>query len=83
MPKVTICPPAPQTVFFQQNQFDKRLNGTDPIQYVRGNTQDLRKKKHLPSYGTKVKKQRLVKAEKALDGHENKEAIMKVLRTGH
>ncbi len=79
--KVTICPPAPQEVFFQEGQFDEKLgDGTDPIRYIRGSMSE-QKGKLPPSYGRKVKKDRLKRAEKALEGHENKEEILKILRS--
>jgi len=79
--KVTVCPPAAQDVFFQEQQFDDALGaGTDPMPYWRGSLPS-QKAKTAPAYGNAVKKDRLKKAEKALDGHENKEAILKILRT--
>jgi len=93
--KVTICPPAEQTVFFQEVQFDEDLpgrggpegtthaagRGTDPVRYLKGEYPDQKPK--LPSvYGSKAKETKLRKAEKELEGHENKEAILKILRSG-
>lgn len=80
MTKVTICPPAPQTVFFQEEQFDDRLGGTDPQAYWRGQTPDDRKSGVLKG-ASKVKSNRLKKAKAALKGHENKDEIMKILRS--
>ena len=73
-------PPAPQEVFFQEYQFDDDLSGTDPGIYLRGSFSQG-KSKHHPSYGNAVKKGRLKKAEKALAGHENKNEILKILRS--
>jgi hypothetical protein len=72
--------PAPQDVFFQDYQFDDDLSGTDPGTYLRGSFSQG-KSKHHPSYGNAVKKGRLKKAEKALVGHENKDEILKILRS--
>ena len=80
-PKVTILPPAEQDVFFQETQFDLDMGvGTDPLAYWRGNLSDFRPHRP-PTYGNTVKKDRLKKAEKALEGHENKEEILKILRS--
>lgn len=77
--KVTLCPPGPQEVFFQEQQFDRQLTAVDPGAYLRGQTNERQAK--LPSaYGREVKKNRLKKAKEALEGHENKEEILKVLR---
>ena len=79
--KVTICPPAEQDEFFQEQQFDDSLGGgTDPLAYWRGNLPHQNYKRP-PTYGNAVKKDRLKKAEKALEGHENKEKILKILRS--
>lgn len=79
--KVTKLPPAPQDVFFQEQQFDDGLStGTDPGAYWRGSLPSQRAKTP-PIYGSVVKKDRLKKAEKALDGHENKNEILKILRS--
>jgi len=79
--KVTICPQAPQEAFFQEQQFDDGLGaGTDPILYWRGSLPS-QKSRTAPAYGNAVKKDRLKKAEKELDGHENKEEILKILRS--
>jgi hypothetical protein len=78
--KVTKLPPAPQDVFFQEHQFDDDLSGTDPGTYLRGSF-SRSKSKHHPGYGNAVKKGRLKKAEKSLAGHENKNEILKILRS--
>lgn len=82
--KITICPPAEQDVFFQENQFDEEIGrGTDPIAYVRGSVPDY--KPPLPidaKRGLKAKKEKLDKAERSLEGHDNKKQIMKILRSG-
>jgi hypothetical protein len=81
--KVTKLPPAPQDVFFQEQQFDDSLSGTDPNFYMRAGFKDFRKASHRqpPAYGNSVKKGRLKQAEKVLDGHENKDEILKILRS--
>ena len=82
MPNTTICPPAPQNVFFQEVQFDPELeSGTDPIAFWQGNYPSP-SPKFPPLGGQKVKNDRLKKAEAALEGHENKDEIMKILRSG-
>lgn len=81
MVKVKIIPPAPQTVFFQEHQFDEDLGGADPVQYLH-NSKPEPKRKHHPAFGERVRKARLKKAKQALEGHENKEAILKILRGG-
>lgn len=80
----TICPPAEQEVFFQEAQFDEDLGtGVDPIRWEDGKTPSVAASpKRTPEYGREVLKARLKRAEKALEGHENKEEIMKVLRRG-
>ena len=82
MSKVPVkkLPPMPQDVFFQEHQFDDNLSGTDPGIYLRGSFSQG-KYKHHPSYGNTVKKGRLKQAEKALAGHENKDQILKILRS--
>ena len=80
MTKVTKLTPAPQDAFFQEQQFDDALSGTDPNHYLRGVGGHFRKHKHN-SYGNVVKKGRLKKAEAALEGHENKDEILKILRS--
>lgn len=94
-PKITILPPAEQDVFFQEHQFDEELPGRggpegashagglgiDPIRYEKGKYKE-RKKQKAPSYGSKAQQTKLKKAEKELEGHENKEEIMKILRGG-
>lgn len=78
---ITICPPAEQEEFFQEQQFDEVIGGgTDPIAYWRGSLL-IRRTPLPPIYGRKTKKDRLNKAEKALEGHENKEKILKILRS--
>lgn len=80
--KVILCPPALQTVFFQETQFDQDLKGTDPNAYTRGQLMEFDSDSAAPSgAGTFVKKKRLAQAEKALEGHENKEEILKILRS--
>ena len=79
--EVTICPPVEQESFFQEQQFDDSLgDGTDPIAYWRGSLPNF-PAPLPPIYGRKTKKDRLNKAEKALEGHENKEEILKILRS--
>lgn len=85
--KVTICPPAEQDEFFQEQQFDSRLaDAVNPIAYELGYWH------HYPDMGEKMarnanvglaksKKKKLKRAEKELEGHENKEAILKILRS--
>ena len=81
MVKITRLPAAPQEVFFQEHQFDEDLGqGTDPQAYWRGQTPHQKSSPILRG-ANKVKKSRLKKAAKALEGHENKEAILKILRS--
>lgn len=79
---VTICPPAEQDVFFQEQQFDEALgDGTNPIRWWQGNMPSKEKSRRKNTgYGRAIIKDRLRKAEAALDGHENKDKILKVLR---
>jgi hypothetical protein len=93
--KVTICPPAEQDAFFQETQFDAMLpgrggeqgatqsgnRGTNPITYWNGGYAHQRQGK-APKYGSKAHQTKLRKAEKELEGHENKDAILKILRSG-
>ena len=93
--KVTVLPPAGQDVFFQEYQFDEDLpgrggpegmthagtRGTDPIVYLK-RAQPTRRQEKPPKYGSKAQQTKLKKAEKELAGHENKDAIMKILRSG-
>lgn len=86
--KVTLCPPAPQTVFFQETQFDESLTeGADPIKYEVGRDghSDTGSQEQLARNANiglaKSKKKKLKKAEQELEGHENKEEIMKILRS--
>ena len=87
MVKVKKLPPAPQTAFFQENQFDPELgDGTDPIQYMRG--QAIGTKRSAPvktSRGVleKTKKTKFMKkAQEVLKGHPNADRIMKLLQRG-
>ncbi len=81
-PKITILPPAEQDVFFQEQQFDEALGeGTNPLAYWRGQTPSQQSDPSILRGANKAKKSRLKKAEKALEGHENKEEIMKILRS--
>jgi hypothetical protein len=93
--KVTICPPAKQTVFFQEVQFDEELpgrgglegsshadRGTDPVRYLRGDYATEKSKLPSGTYGSKARETKLKKAEKELEGHENKKEIIKILRSG-
>lgn len=82
-PKITIVPPVEQDVFFQEHQFDEELGaGMNPIRWWQGSTSDAPKEPKAPKYGAKIKADRLKKAEKALEGHENKEEIMQILKRG-
>jgi len=94
--KITICPPAPQDVFFQEQQFEENLpgrsgldgtsqsgnRGTDPIVYWRGGYSSRKKLPRAPLYASKAKETKLKNAAKDLKGHENKEEILKILRSG-
>ena len=82
--EVTLCPPSEQEVFFQEAQFDEKLGaGIDPQRWEDGKIPSGQgSPKRTPEYGREVLKSRLKRAEKALEGHENKEEIMKVLRRG-
>jgi hypothetical protein len=83
MANITVCLPAEQDIFFQEMQFDPDLGeGTDPVKFWQGNPLFSSPKPLPPVYGRKTKSDRLKKAEKALEGHENKEEIMKILRSG-
>lgn len=81
---VTICPPAEQDAFFQEQQFDEALGiGTNPIRWWQGNTPSKEKSRRKDgAYGRAIIQDRLKKAETALEGHENKDEILKLLR-GH
>lgn len=80
--EVTLCPPAEQEVFFQEQQFDEDLGrGTDPRAYVNGSLMIFGAPDPANPNGPSVKRKRLKAAEKALEGHENKEAILRILRT--
>lgn len=83
-PKVTILPPAEQDVFFQETQFEETLGqGVDPRQWEAGKTTAVTPEPtRTTEYGLDVMKARLKRAEKALEGHKNKDAIMKILRSG-
>jgi len=78
---VIICPPAEQEDFFQEQQFDDTLGGTDPLAYWRGSLPDKKFDRSILKGAQKAKSKRLKDAEKALDGHENKEEILKILRS--
>jgi len=80
-PKITVLPPADQDVFFQEQQFDDSLGGTNPHAYWRGQTPDTKKSPILKG-ANKAKQKKMKAAEKVLEGHENKEEILKVLRGG-
>ena len=82
MNKVTLCPPAPQDTFFQEHQFDEALKGTDPHAYTRGQLPNFNSySDNPPGAGRFVKRRRLEQAEKALEGHENKDEILKILKS--
>ncbi len=82
MVNIIKCPSAPQEVFFQEIQFDPELEGgTDPILFWQGNYPSP-SPKLPPTRGKKTKSERLKVAEKALEGHENKEEILKILQSG-
>jgi len=83
MVKITRLPPAPQTVFFQEHQFDEELGeGVDPTHYEKFGSH-LGTKANRKPHGnpSAAKKKKLKKAEQALEGHENKEAILKILKS--
>jgi hypothetical protein len=68
-------------VRFQEAQFDHTLNGTDPQAYERGGR--LRRNKTVNRDGVKstsARKKRLEKNVKALEGHENANEILEILR---
>jgi hypothetical protein len=78
--KITKLPPVEQDVFFQEQQFDEELGGTDPKQYLNGGTVS-RKQPTADGEAAFAGKRNLNKIyEKALEGHENKEEILKVTR---
>jgi len=79
--KVTKLSPAPQDVFFQETQFDDDLSGTDPGSFWRGQNRSFEPLRNANIGLAKSKKKRLRKAEQELQGHENKEAILKILRS--
>jgi hypothetical protein len=93
MVKVTKLDPVEQEEFFQEHQFDDRLRGVDPNVYLRrkfkgknldGGNADFVER--TATFGrnkglAKLKKTRIKKAEAQLEGHENKEAILKILRS--
>jgi hypothetical protein len=84
MVKITKLPPQEQHVFFQEHQFDADLGGQDPIRYANNRWPKDRRIKDTPSSsaaGQRTKRKRMKKAEEALAGHENKEAILKILRS--
>jgi hypothetical protein len=92
MVKITKLPPQEQHVFFQEHQFDASLGGEDPIMYTEkkwykghstsglapGAAERGQKENQI---ARRIKNKRLRQAKKALDGHENKEAILKILRS--
>ena len=87
MVKITKLPPAPQTVFFQEHQFDEELTGADPHHYERSGSLERHQSLTRPysgtdsdGRGTKTKRKMLKKAKKALIGHENAAEILKILR---
>ena len=92
-PKITVLPPADQDVFFQEQQFDKEIpggsignRGQDPIKYTQSGPRfdiALREKNaRNANVGlAKSKKRKLKTAEKELEGHENKDEILKILRS--
>ena len=86
--KITKLPPAPQTVFFQEEQFDPNIgSGTDPNQFYRGGSlnsggkkgRGFKKKDDDKEVQTKAAKQ-MRKAKESLEGHPNKKAILKILK---
>lgn len=80
--KVTICPPAPQDVFFQEHQFDDSLGGTNPIVYLDRTSKMKTKTPSSLTRATEARREKLAEANKALERHANKKAIMKILRSG-
>lgn len=80
--KVTICPPAPQDVFFQEHQFDDSLGGTNPVVYLDKVPKSRTKAPSSLVRANEVKREKLDSAEAALEGHVNKKAILKILRSG-
>ena len=81
--KVIIYPSVEQDVFFQEQQFDEELRGTNPVHYEKGKTPSyVAPEKRAPEYGRGVMKARLKRAEAALEGHENRDEILKILRRG-
>lgn len=85
-PKITICPPAEQDVFFQETQFDENIGpGTNPILFWQGNIRipsDKERTARNANVGlAKSKKKKLKEAAIELEGHESKEEILKILRS--
>jgi hypothetical protein len=89
MVKITKLPPQEQHVFFQEHQFDYDLGGEDPVQFVERkwrkgpsmNSQEPDNGRKSSTPASRAKKKRIKRAEAALEGHENKEAILKILRS--
>jgi hypothetical protein len=95
-PKVTILPPAKQTVFFQEYQFDEEMGeGADPIRYLDKRRPTRKKKKKEKNGGqqesftrdghfgrglSKLKQKRTREAKEALKGHPHAAEILKLLR---
>jgi len=95
-PKITILPSVEQDVFFQEIQFDSELpgrggvegmtnggnRGTNPTLYYQGRYSERKELRKAPIFGLKAQERKLRNAEKELEGHDNKEAILKILKSG-
>ena len=85
MVNITIYPPVSQDIFFQEVQFDPRLGrGTDPEHYEKFGSKETSKEEQKPLRGntSEAREIRQKRLEKELEGHENKDAILRILRAG-
>jgi hypothetical protein len=68
-----------------QGMSNSRSRGTDPIKYLYIKQGDSGRRETIARNANvglaKSKKKKLKRAEKELEGHENKEAILKILRS--
>lgn len=85
--KIKKIPAAPQTVFFQETQFDHSIGGTDPQWYLWAGGSQGKKgrgfKRTDDSTENEPRAARQMRAARtSLKGHPNEKAILKVLKAG-
>lgn len=83
--KITVCPPGPENVHFQKQAFDMVLgNGFNPHRYENSHRRKIAKFRRGRSRGGSERTENfryMLMAREALKNHENRDEILKILRT--